>query len=179
MFFMLRLRNEFCLEELSWCFSPIFLPSRGFHRRFAGLVLSPTLKALSVHNSSEINELQDTYIPGSAFDRVVRFGEEDDIDTSRAPRKPYPFYKKLELGGPSFGGLPLPFDIALPDGTTYRPFGHLRKLVATSGVPYAIIQSVLQNNDGQLEVFHISESFRPMKLSKSQPFHFQSLTFLM
>ena len=168
MSFILRLRNEFRLEQLSWHFDPMFAPSRAFHQRFAGLLLSPTMKTISIHNfTSQPNELQGAYVPGPTFNHVVHFGEEDDFDQLGRPREVYPSYTKLELGGSKTLGLPLPLDITLPNGIVHRPFAHLQTLVIVDGLPYALVQSVLKNNDGNLEVLHIRESFNFSRWRKS------------
>ena len=177
MSFVLRLRNEFRLEQLSWHFPPYFCPSTGFHRRFAGLLLSPTLKAISLHEfSPDLDELQGRYIPGPGFRRVICFGEDVNISDSESIHEAYSMYTNLELGGSRISKLPLPFDIPLPNGSIYRPFAHLRKFVAVDGLPYAVIQSVLRNNDGRLEVLHIGESLGFYMRCRSQRFDTRSLT---
>jgi len=161
--FILRVRKELSLEELSWPFHPMFNPSVRFHQRFAGLLLSPGMKTLAIRNfTSNPSRLQGAYVPGPSFDRIVRFGEEEEADQLGNENRrlhAYPSYTKLELGGSKTTTLPLPFAIPLPNGTIYRPFARVRTFLALDGLPYSITESVLENNDGSLEVLHIEEAF--------------------
>jgi len=163
MAFMLRLRNEFCLEQLSWSFDPRFRPTPGFHQRFAGLLLSPSMKTLSIRNFTSLpTRLQGAYVPGPSFDHLVRFGEEvhsDQVGHESKKLHGYPSYTTLALWGSRTSTLPLPFEIPLPNNTVHRPFARVRTLRAFHGLPYSIIQSVLENNDGSLTALHIEESF--------------------
>jgi len=156
MAFILRLRNEFCLEQLSWFFDPMFKISTGFHQRLVGLLLSPTMKTLCLHSLiSYPLQLEGVYIPGPSFDRTFRFGEEDGVDPEASPTDIYPSYTKLELGGCHTSGLPLPFDITLANGSIYRPFARVHAFRAFDGLPYSVVQSVLENNNGELRSLRI------------------------
>ena len=154
--FILRLRNEFCLEQISWYFDTMFRMSTGFHQRLVGLLLSPKMKALClgglVPNSTQLGGL---YIPGPSFDRTVRFGEEDGVDPQASPADIYPSYKKLELGGCYTSGLPIPFNVTLANGSIYRPFASVETFRAFDELPYSVVQTVLENNDGELWSLHL------------------------
>ena len=91
--FMLRLRSDFCLEKLSWWFDWRFRAYPWFYQRFAGLLLSPTLKSLSIlHLAADTSQLQEGYIPGPSPDHLVRFGEEDRAGQSESAGVVYPSY---------------------------------------------------------------------------------------
>ena len=165
--FMIRLRNEFSLEKLSWSFDWCFAPTTRFHQRFVGLLLSPTLETLCLRNfQSDPSRLEGAYIPGPTFDRLVHFGEEGGVIQLGHASEVYPSYKKLELSGSDTSFLPLPFEMYLPDGSMHRPFARVRTLRAFGGLPYFITQSVLQNNDGGLRVLRIEECFYIFGYSK-------------
>jgi len=156
MVFILRLLNEFHLQRLSWIFDSRFALSQGFHRRFVGLLLSPGLKALCIHNLLPYRSgLQGAYIPGPSFDRTLRFGEEDGIDPIASLTDIYQSYTELELGGSCMTGLPLPFDITLGNGSVCRPFARVETFRAVDELPYSVVQSILENNDGALRTLHI------------------------
>jgi len=158
--FMLRLRNEFCLEQLSWSFDWTFRPSKGFSQRIAGLLLSPTMRTLYIRNLKSVpSHLQGAYIPGPSFDRQVRFGEEDAVGQLGSADVIYPSYTTLELGGTITSGLPLPLEIPLPDGSFHRPFGRVETFRVFDGLPHSIVKSVLENNHGRLRVLQIEEYF--------------------
>ena len=172
--FMIRLRNEFALAKLSWSFDWCFIPTTRFHQRFAGLLLSPTLETLCLRNfQSDPSRIEGAYVPGPTFDRLVRFGEEKGVDQLGRASEVYPSYTKLELSGSDTTFLPLPFEMRLADGSIHRPFARVRTLRAFEGLPYSIIQSVLQNNDGGLRVLRIEECFYIFGHSKRlAPFFF-------
>ena len=158
--FMLRLRNEFCLEKLSWWFDWRFRPDKAFYQRFAGLLLSPTLKSLSIRQlRPDSSQLQNTYIPGPSFHRLVRFGEEDGVGQFESAGGVYPSYTALELGGYNTTGPPLPFEIPLPGGSWYRPFARVETFRSFDGLPHSVTQSVLENNQGSLRALQIEHSF--------------------
>ena len=164
MAFILRLRNEFSLQRISWSFDPRFRSSLGFNQRFAGLLLTPRMTALYIHNlTSYPSQLQGAYIPGPSFDRIFRFGEEDGVGRlGTASDIYYPSYAKLELGGFRTSGLPLPFEIMLPTGSVHRPFARVTTFRAFDDVSYSVVRSVLENNHGELRSLQIETSFDAM-----------------
>ena len=104
-------------------------------------------------------QLQGVYIPGPGFDRTFCFEEEGGANPQASPTDIYPSYTKLELGGYHSAILPLPFKITLANGSVYRPFARVQTIRAFDKLPYTIVQSLLENNNGELRALHIEGTF--------------------